>query len=133
MASLCKAGLEKLWKEGPLECTNLKYVPQEKVDSLLERFPKKFCEKTWDTDDENDVVDPPEEFSGKKSPAARGIEPNDWSEVLHLKSGDNETASYIYNTINNKFHRTISWVSPKNDISFAGDDKCLYWQETMEN
>ena len=59
------------------------------------------------------LMTPPEEFSGKKSPAARGTEPNDWSEVLHLRSGDNEKASYIYNTINNKFHTTISWVSPK--------------------
>ena len=58
----------------------------------------------------------PQKSSGKKSPVARGIEPNDWSEVLHLKSGDNEKASYIYNTINNKLHRTISWVSPKKFI-----------------
>ena len=81
----------------------------------MERFPKKFSEKTWDTDDELEG-DPPDEFSGKKSPAARSIEPNDWSEVLHLKSEDNEKASYIYNTINNKFGRTITWVSGKSSF-----------------
>ena len=113
MASLVKYGLEKLWKQSPLTFDNFKYVPQEKVDSLIEKFPKKFSEKTWNTDDEQEE-DPPEEFSGKKSPAAGGIEPNDWCEVLHLKSWDNEKATYIYNTINTKFNRTITWVSANN-------------------
>ena len=107
MASLVKHELEKLWKESPLIFDDFKYVPQEKVDSLIQKFPKNFPEKTWDTDDEQEE-DPPEEFSGKKSPAARGIDTNDWCEVLHLRSGDNDRATYIYNTINKKFNRTIS-------------------------
>ena len=112
MASLVKDGLEKLWKESPLKFDNFKYVPQDKVDSLIQKFPKNFAEKTWDTDDEQDE-DPPEQFSGKKSPAAKGIDPNDWCQVLHLKSGDNDRANHIYNTVNTKFNRTITWVSKK--------------------
>ena len=94
---------------------NFKYVPQEKVDSLIDKFPKKFTEKTWDTDDEQDE-EPPDEFSGKKSPADREIEANDWCEVLHLRSGDSDRATYIYNTIKTKFNRTITWVSGNNNF-----------------
>ena len=54
MASLVKDGLEKLWKESPLKFDNFEYVPQDKVDSLKEKFPKNFTEKTWDTDDEQE-------------------------------------------------------------------------------
>ena len=54
MASLVKDGLEKLWKESPLKFDNFKYVPQEKVDSLIQKFPKNFAEKTWDKDDEHE-------------------------------------------------------------------------------
>ena len=115
MASLVKDGLEKLWKESPFIFDNFKYVPQEKVDSLIQKFLKNFAEMTWDTDDEHEE-DPPEQFSGKKSPAARGIDANDWCEVLHLRSGDNDRATYIYNTVNNKFNTiSLGWV--KNIIS----------------
>ena len=40
MASLVKDGLEKLWKESPLKFDNFKYVPQDKVDSLIQNSPR---------------------------------------------------------------------------------------------
>ena len=108
--------LKKLWERPGITFDNFNYITQDRVNDLMEKFPKKFSK---DPTSGTGKDEPKTRRSKSKSPGisrsakTKGVEPNEWAEILHLNSGDNELALYIYETLNSKYQLTIAWVSSR--------------------
>ena len=77
--------LKKLWDRPGIPFDSFKYITQERVE-LIEKFPKKFSKAPSASD-----LEPKQARRSKsKSPGlarsakTKGIEPNEWAEILHL-------------------------------------------------
>ena len=87
--------LMKLWERQGITFDNFNYITQDRVKDLMEKFPKKFSEEPTSGTGEDE---PKTRRSKSKSPGitrsakTMGVEPNEWAEILHLNSGDNELA-----------------------------------------
>ena len=107
--------LKKLWERPGITFDNFNYITQDRVNDLMETFPKKFSkEPTHGTGEDDPKTRSKSKSSGiSRSAKTKGVEPNVWAEILHLNSGDNELALYIYETLNFKYQLTIAWVSSR--------------------
>ena len=78
--------LKNLWDRPGITFDSFKYITQERGNELIEKFPKKFLKAP----SASDLEQKQGRRSKSKSPGlargakTKGIEPNEWAEILHL-------------------------------------------------
>ena len=99
--------LTTLWKKEDITFSEFHTLSYGECLQLVLTIPKKFRSVSQFLEEEEEAS----KESVPKTTSVRNVEESEWSQILYLKSGDNDRSEFIYNEININKGRTIEFVS----------------------